>query len=313
MTVEEKRMLDESLVTHSTQTTACSLRGLSTNNPSTAEQQEMERLSVVNPAVSRSFLENLESKKILAAQSTQLGQSQNVASHEHGESSYGEEEQWTWNSDYKENCHMSSNTDIDKKNFTMTMGKQVFEHINQPETHSQSSNKNSVNELSYDTVSERDLLRELEAFSVSELKEETVACLHRAFNSSCNPFSLVLYIVRFATFDYCSNKKSLAYVTLTEFDKWLDGKTQGLSKLEQQNLGLVPPDELKDSALEIVTTSKLMLFEPIKNIYQLDCKNNGFLEKHIRFLLHSRNKYKEVRMSLFSLITWLVDERLAQW
>ena len=45
------------------------------------------------------------------------------------------------------------------------------------------------------------------------------------------------------TFKTCSNKKSLANITLMEFEKGLEEKRQGLSEKAQQQRGLITSDE----------------------------------------------------------------------
>ena len=46
-------------------------------------------------------------------------------------------------------------------------------------------------------------------------------------------------------------------------------------------------------------SSTFLLFEPLKRTFQLDSGENGFLTKHVRFLMHSKRKYKEVRTKYF--------------
>ena len=146
-------------------------------------------------------------------------------------------------------------------------------------------------------VTEQDWLDEFESLFCSEnLDSDLKLLIQKAFSMSKDPFSFALYIARYADFDLykTSSKKSLAYVILTEFDSWLRVRTEGKNFDEIQAQGLEPTDKHKDLALEVVVTEKLILFEPIRKVFKLDSGDNGFLDKHLRFLLHSRKKYKEV-------------------
>ena len=126
------------------------------------------------------------------------------------------------------------------------------------------------------------------------------SCLQRALEASQNCFDFVLYVIKHADFD--GGKKSLAYVTLVEFEAWLKSKTEGRNVQEIQQLGYWPSDNQKDLALEVVASSTFLLFEPVKRTFQLDSGDNSFLTKHVRFLMHSRRKYKEVKIDLRILI-----------
>ena len=148
-------------------------------------------------------------------------------------------------------------------------------------------------------VSERDWLDELESLYFSDMITELKLLLPRAFEASKNCFDFVLYVVKFADFDIQAGKKSLAYLSLVEFEAWLKSKTEGISIQEAQRLGYWPSDNHKDLALEVVVSSIFLLFEPIKRTFQLDSGENGFLTKHVRFLMHSKRKYKEVRTKCF--------------
>lgn len=144
-------------------------------------------------------------------------------------------------------------------------------------------------------VSERDWLDELESLYFSDMITELKLLLPRAFEASKNCFDFVLYVIKFADFDVQAGKKSLAYLTVVEFEAWLKSKTEGRGIQEAQRLGLWPSDNHKDLALEAVVSSTFLLFEPIKRTFQLDSGENGFLTKHVRFLMHSKRRYKEVR------------------
>ena len=258
-------------------------------NSSIIDQYEMERLSVSNPDVSKEFLQHLESRKNYHPQSTVPWPNEDVNCQKVLKRLHKETDYSLW--DY--NDQGSSQTSSDKDGVDKGPDDKAQTRNNGGEPVSQYS----VHNRSYqDILSEKDCLNYLETLLYSDMKEETIEALYTGFDGANNPMSLVLYIIKFASFDYCSNKKSLAYITLTEFEKWLGLKRDGLSEIEQKDLGLVATHELKDLALEVVVTSKPMLFEPIKRIYQLDCANNGFLEKHVRFLLFSKKKYKEVRI-----------------
>lgn len=148
-------------------------------------------------------------------------------------------------------------------------------------------------------VSDREWLDELESLYFSDMIAELKLLLPRAFEASKNCFDFVLFVVKFADFDIQAGKKSLAYLTLVEFEAWLKSKTEGRSIQEVQRLGYWPSDNHKDLALEVVVSSTFLLFEPIKRTFQLDSGENGFLTKHVRFLMHSKRKYKEVRPKCF--------------
>ena len=148
---------------------------------------------------------------------------------------------------------------------------------------------------SHHLVSEREWLDELESLYFSDMITELKLLLPRAFESSKNCFDFVLYVVKFADFDIQAGKKSLAYLTVVEFEAWLKSKTEGRGIQEAQRLGFWPSDNHKDLALEAVVSSTFLLFEPLKRTFQLDSGENGFLTKHVRFLMHSKRKYKEVR------------------
>lgn len=147
-------------------------------------------------------------------------------------------------------------------------------------------------------VSERDWLDELESLYFSDMITELKLLLPRAFEASRNCFDFVLYVVKFADFDIQAGKKSLAYLTLVEFEAWLKSKTEGRSIQEVQLLGYWPSDNHKDLALDVVVSSTFLLFEPIKRTFQLDSGENSFLTKHVRFLMYSKRKYKEVSTNL---------------
>lgn len=147
-------------------------------------------------------------------------------------------------------------------------------------------------------VSERDWLDELESLYFSDMITELKLLLPRAFEARKNCFDFVLYVIKFADFDIQAGKKSIAYLTLVEFEAWLKSKTEGISVQEAERLGFWPSDNHKDLALEVVVSSTFLLFEPIKRTFQLDSGENGFLTKHVRFLMHSKRKYKEVRKYL---------------
>lgn len=150
-------------------------------------------------------------------------------------------------------------------------------------------------------VSERDWLDELESLYFSDMITELKLLLPRAFEASKNCFDFVLYVIKFADFDVQAGKKSLAYLTVVEFEAWLKSKTEGRGIQEAQRLGLWPSDNHKDLALEAVVSSTFLLFEPIKRTFQLDSGENGFLTKHVRFLMHSKRRYKEVRTKCLAL------------
>ena len=143
-------------------------------------------------------------------------------------------------------------------------------------------------------LSEREWLDELESLYFSDMITELKSLLLQAFEASKDCFDFVLFIVKFADFDIQSGKKSLAYLTLVEFEAWLKSKTEGRGIEEVKLLGYWPTDNHKDLALDVVVSSTFLLFEPIKRTFQLDVGDNGFLAKHVRFLMHSKRRYREV-------------------
>lgn len=138
--------------------------------------------------------------------------------------------------------------------------------------------------------SEREWLVELESLYVSNLLTEMTLLLQRAFKDSRNCFDFVLDVIKFADVD--AGKKSLAYMTLIEFEDWLKLKTEGR---DVQQLGYWPSNNQKDLALEVVVSSKFLLFELVKRTFQLNSADNSFLTKHVRVLINAGGKYKEVK------------------
>ena len=206
----------------------------------------------------------------------------------------------------------NNETHLSEKNFYLGVtGNKDFFYEETSSTHSSDSeawvggasqDHQSFYTRSLHLVSERDWLDELESLYFSEMITELKLLLPRAFEASNNCFDFVIYVVKFADFDIQAGKKSLAYLTLVEFEAWLKSKTEGRSIQEVQLLGYWPSDNQKDLALEAVVSCTFLLFEPIKRTFQLDSGENGFLTKHVRFLMHSKRKYKEVSAEL-SLVT----------
>lgn len=146
---------------------------------------------------------------------------------------------------------------------------------------------------SFHFLSERDWLDRLESAYFADMITELKQLLPRAFETSKNCFDFVIFVVKFADFDIQSGKKSLAYLTLVEFEAWLKSKCEGRSIDERKLLGYWPTDRQRDLALEVVVSLTFLLFEPIKRTFQLDVGENSFLAKHVRFLMHSKRRYKE--------------------
>lgn len=117
--------------------------------------------------------------------------------------------------------------------------------------------------------------------------------LQRALEASQNCFNFVLYVIKHADFD--DGKKSLAYVTFVEFEAWLKSKTKGRDVQEVKQLGYWPSENQKKLALELVMSPKFLLFEPVRMTFQLDSADISFLIKHVKFLIHTRREYKEVK------------------
>lgn len=119
------------------------------------------------------------------------------------------------------------------------------------------------------------------------------SCLQRALEASQNCFDFVLYVIKHA--DFVGGKKSLAYVTLVEFEAWLKSKTEGRDVQEVEQLGYWPSESQKKLALELVTSSKFQLFELVRRTFQLDTADISFLTNYVKFLIHTRREYKEVK------------------
>ena len=152
-------------------------------------------------------------------------------------------------------------------------------------------------------VSERDWLNKFEIlFYAENMVSDLKALIRKAIGLSKDPFSFALYTARHAEYDLYkySNKKSLPYLIMAEFESWIQERTTGKTTEEVTALGLEPTYQHKDLALEIVVTERLFLFEPVKRIYKLDSQDNVFLDQHLRFLLHSKKKYKEVQYGLLN-------------
>ena len=156
----------------------------------------------------------------------------------------------------------------------------------------------SFTKRSFHFVSERDWLDEVESLYYSDMKTDMKQLLCRAFEASQDCFEFVLFVVKFADFDVQTGKKSIPYLTAVEFEAWLKSKTEGRSIKEIQLLGYWPSDKHKDLALEAVVTRTFLVFEPIKRTFQLDTGENSFLTKHVRFLMHSKRRYKEVSLNI---------------
>lgn len=131
----------------------------------------------------------------------------------------------------------------------------------------------------------------LQSLCVSDMVKAK-SLLRTALDSSRNCFNFVLYVIEHADFD--GGEKSLAYVTLVEFEAWLESKTEGMDiqKVEQQ--GYCPSNEQRDLALELVVSSKFLLFELVRRTFKLNSADNSFLTKHVEFLI-TRREYKEVK------------------
>lgn len=144
-------------------------------------------------------------------------------------------------------------------------------------------------------LSDRDWLNEFEYLFAAGLFDELKETLQHAYNKNESPFDFVLFIMTFAEHDIFSGKKSLVHIALSEFESWLENENKKMVEMGQEVL--TTTRQQKDNAMEIVVTSKLLYFETIKRLFNLDCADNGYLEKHIRYLLHTGRRYKEVCLS----------------
>ena len=168
--------------------------------------------------------------------------------------------------------------------------------VSYPDIHVQESDEITCAELQRlnNCLSDRDWLDELQYLSTADAKDDLKLMLTRSFSETKDPFDFVLFVMLYAEHDIFSGKNSLTHIMLAEFETWIAKQTEGKTEKELQVLGLMASQEQQDNAFEIVVTSKLLFFEPIRRIFKLDCSNNGFLEKHIRYLLHTGRRYKEV-------------------
>ena len=90
---------------------------------------------------------------------------------------------------------------------------------------------------SFHLLSERDWLDALESVYFTDMITELKQLLPHAFEASKNCLDFVIFVVKFADFDIQSGKKSLAYLTLVEFEAWLKSKCDGRSIEERKLLG----------------------------------------------------------------------------
>ncbi|KAJ7377805.1 hypothetical protein OS493_026372 [Desmophyllum pertusum] len=95
----------------------------------------------------------------------------------------------------------------------------------------------------------------------SDMIAELKLILSRAFEAS--KIALILFSMSSSlpTLIFKLAKKSLAYLTLVEFEAWLKSKTEGRSIQEVKSSGYWPSDNQKDLALEVVVSSTFLLFE----------------------------------------------------
>lgn len=134
-------------------------------------------------------------------------------------------------------------------------------------------------------------LDKLQSLCVSDMVEAK-SNLRRALEGSSDCFNFVLYVIEHADFE--GGKNSLAYVTLVEFETWLKSKTEGSDVQEVEQQGYRPSDTQMGLALDLVVSSKCLLFELVRRTFQLDSAGISFLTKHVEFFI-TRREYKEVK------------------
>lgn len=124
--------------------------------------------------------------------------------------------------------------------------------------------------------------------------------LREIFEGRNNCFNTVLSFIKNADFD--GSEKSLAYVTLIEFEAWLKSKTERRDVQEVQQESYKPSEAQKKLALELVVSSKFLLFEPVRRIFELDSAD---ITKHVNFLRHTKREYKEVKTIYLKILIFL--------
>ena len=151
---------------------------------------------------------------------------------------------------------------------------------------SESSVPNAEQAFDYENMFHWDFMEKLthlEAVFTQEDKETFLGVLDNTLRNT-PPYCFLLYLIENHYSNVLEGKKSLAHVSLTQFDKW---QSEGL-------FSEVAPTEMeKDRALWIVTTRKLYLFDLCNKVFKLDSKGNEYLQRHIYYLLQSKKRYKE--------------------
>lgn len=124
--------------------------------------------------------------------------------------------------------------------------------------------------------------------------------LRKIFEGRSNCFNTVLSFIENADFD--GSEKSLAYVTLIEFEAWLKSKTERRDVQEVQQESYKPSESQKKLALELVVSSKFLLFEPVRRIFEL---GSADITKHVNLLIHTKREYKEVKTIYLKILIFL--------
>ena len=161
-------------------------------------------------------------------------------------------------------------------------------------TTSESSVSNANQTFNYENMFHWDFMEKLtnlEAVFTQEDKAKFLAVLNDTLRST-PPYSFLLYLVENHYSNVLEGKKSLAHVSLMQFDKW---QSEGLFT------EVAPTEMEKDRALWIVTTRKLYLFDLCNKVFKLDSKGNEYLQRHIYYLLQSKKRYKEVSEMIIKL------------
>jgi hypothetical protein len=161
-------------------------------------------------------------------------------------------------------------------------------------TTSESSVSNANQTFNYENMFHWDFMEKLtnlEAVFTQEDKAKFLGVLNDTLRST-PPYSFLLYLVENHYSNVLEGKKSLAHVSLMQFDKW---QSEGLFT------EVAPTEMEKDRALWIVTTCKLYLFDLCNKVFKLDSKGNEYLQRHIYYLLQSKKRYKEVSEMIIKL------------
>lgn len=234
----------------------------------TCERNYLNAISERNPSLSKEFIKNLERRTANKSDTLEFVQYSHKSGNT-GKNFDDSEASSSW-------CEQSCDTDSSQ------IAEEITEHYYTEEL---------PKRFPATSLSDRDWLDEFEYLFAAGLLDELKETLKKSFDENENPYNFILFIMTYAEHDIFSGKKSLVHIALTEFETWMENENKRMGEMGSELM--IPTREQQDSALEIVVTSKLLFFEMIKRLFKLDCGDNQFLEKHIRYLLSTGRKYKE--------------------